>query len=192
MMKPHFGLPRMAIVFLALLWTACRGSAVTAHATSSRMNADSITLIDARDTAAYAEAGPEAVAAVARCRAPRCRPDIFRGPAPGELTVGLDSGKAGSEYQWNTVPDTAPGGQVYQDSAWAGTLEQWATAKHPRLLLIDGVPRTYAYVRDHVRLSSVWGLKELSAAQAAALSSDPAAANGAIAITTKAHAPASR
>ena len=179
----------LAILPLALAWTACRSSRSspprgTAQSTVMR----GVTPIDPSDTAAYAAAGREAIAAVARCKPPRCRPDIFRGPAAGEITVGLDSGKA-SEFQWSIVPEPIPGGQAFQDSVWISMLNRWSAAKPQRLLLVDGVPRTYVYARDHVPQASVWGMQELSATQARAVSSDPAAANGAIAITTKAHAP---
>jgi hypothetical protein len=147
------------------------------------------------DTAAYAEAGLEAIAAVARCRPPGCRPDIFRGPGPGELTVGLDSASSRprTEYQWHILAKALPpGGQAFQDSTWAAMLAQWEAVRPRRLLLIDGIPRTFAFAREHVSLSSVWGMQELSAKEAKARSSDPAAANGAVAITTKAHAPPAR
>ena len=101
----------------------------------------------------------------------------------------MDSGKLGSEYQWHIVPESVPGAQAVQDSGWVAMLARWEAAKPQRLLLIDNVPRTYAYARDSVSISSIWGIRDLSATQAATLSSDPAGANGAIAITTKAHAP---
>ncbi len=154
------------------------------------------TIIDPKDTAAYSMIGREAMAAVARCHAPACRPDIFRGPLPGELTVGLDSsrGRIQAEYhefQWHLLPDTEPppGGQAYQDSAWAAMLTMLEKEKPRRLLLIDGVPRSYAYARARVTQSSVWGISEVSAKEAKKLSTDPAAANGAVVITTKANAP---
>lgn len=155
----------------------------------------SITVIDPKDTAAYSEMGREAMEAVARCRPPACRPDIFRGPGPGELTVGLDSSRGRPqlelhEFQWHKLPDTPPpGGQAFQDSAWAAVLTKLEREKPRRLLLVDGVPRSFAYARAHVSQSSVWGIQEVSAKEAKSLSKDPSAANGAIVITTKAHAP---
>lgn len=148
-----------------------------------------ITVIDAADTAAYSAAGPEAVAAVANCRAPKCRPDIFRGPGSDELTVGLDSGR-GAEFQWHAMPTSPPpAGQGFQDSSWNAMLAHWESSTPAPLLIIDGVPRTYAYAREHVSLSSVWGMQQLSPAEAKKLSSDSGAAHDAIVITTKAHAP---
>lgn len=191
MRRQRHGLTWLVILSLAVLWTACRGSSSSASPRRARPIGADITVIDPRDTAAYAEAGPAAVAAVARCQPPGCRPDIHRGPGAGELTVGLDSGTLGSEFQWRIVPETLWGGQALQDSAWNAMLTRWEGAKPQRLLLVDGVPRTYAYARDHVSQSSVWSIQQLSAKQAAAISSAPAAANGAIAITTKAHAPRS-
>ena len=156
----------------------------------------SITIINPKDTAAYSEIGREAMDAVARCHLPACRPDIFRGPGRGELTVGLDSSRGRPEleiheFQWHILPDTTPppGGQAYQDSAWAAILTKMEHEKPQRLLLIDGVPRSFAYARAHVSQSSIWGINEVSAKEAKTLSKDPAAANGAIVITTKAHAP---
>jgi hypothetical protein len=155
-----------------------------------------ITIIDPRDTGAYAEVGPEAIAAVARCRPPACRPDIFRGPGAGELTVGLDSSGGGGprdDYQWHVMPNAPPpGGQAFQDSGWTAMLTNWEAAKPRRLLLIDGVSRTFAYAREHLPLSGVWGIQELSPSEARTLSSDPAAVNGALAITTKAYASRAR
>jgi hypothetical protein len=148
-----------------------------------------IVRIDPRDTAAYSSAGPQAVAAVAKCKPPACRPDIFRGPGNGELTVGLDSGRA-DEQQWHTPAETPPpGGSAYQDSSWRAILTKWERQKPQRLLLVDTVPRTYAYVRDHVSMASVWGLQILPPDKAEALSSNPAAANGAYLIITKGHVP---
>jgi hypothetical protein len=71
-------------------------------------------------------------------------------------------------------------------------LTRWEASSPRQLLLIDGVPRTFAYAREHVSLSSVWGIQNASAKEAKALSSDPAGANGAIVIITKAHAPTQR
>lgn len=190
MRRQRHGLTWLVILPLAVVWTACQGSSSSASRRRTQPTAaGNITIIDPKDTAAYSEVGPAAVAAVARCQPPGCRPDIHRGPGAGELTVGLDSGKLGSEFQWHIVPETIRGGQPLQDSIWAATLTRWEAAKPQRLLLIDGVPRTYAFARDHVSQSSIWGIKVLSADQAVALSSDSAAANGAIAITTRAHAP---
>lgn len=190
----------VAILVLVGLVAGCGRSSAPSARASRRQPSESqrIVLVDPRDTAAYAEAGPEAIAAVARCQLPACRPDIHRGPAPGELTVGLDStpgrpraDTSYSEYQWHVVPHSLPpGGEAHQDSAWAATLTGWETARPRRLLLVDGTPRTFAYARDHVSLSSVSGIQEVSAKEARALSSEPDAANGAIVITTKAHAPA--
>jgi hypothetical protein len=181
---------RLVIPPLAALFAGCGHSPSSArraliHAKTSLR----ITRINAEDTAAYAEAGPEAIAAIARCRAPACRPDIFRGPGAGELTVGLDSarGHPRPEHQWHLMPDSVvPGGQAFQDSSWTAMLTKWEAATPQRLLLIDGTPRSFAYARAHVSLSSVWGIQELSAKEAKALSSEPAAANGAVAIATKA------
>ena len=167
----------------------------TAHSTSAPVastrdsTSSGVVRIDPHDTAAYASAGPEALAAVAKCKPPACRPDIFRGPHNGELTVGLDSGHGG-EYQWHTPAETPPpGGSAYQDSSWHALLTKWERDKPQRLLLIDTVPRTYAYARDHVSMASVWGLQILPPDKAEALSSDPAAANGAYLIITKGHVP---
>jgi hypothetical protein len=167
--------------------SACRHSSTRALGPSARR--EGITLIDAKDTAAYEEAGAEAVAAVARCAPPACRPDIFRGPRPGELTVGLDSGQGTSEYQWHLLPDSQPpGGQAFQDSSWAAMVTQWEAARPQRLMLVDGVARTYGYVREHVPMSAVFSIKQVSPKEARALSSNAAAANGAFVITTKSHA----
>lgn len=193
----RFCLAVLAIPSLAALFIGCKRTPSSSRRALAQPQASGgITIIDARDTAAYAEAGPAAIAAVARCHPPACRPDIFRGPGTGELTVGLDSSDGSAsrdERQWHLMPDLPPyGGQAFQDSGWAAMLTRWEAAKPRRLLLIDGVPRTYAYARGHVGLSSVWGIQEVSATEAKTLSSDPDAANGAIAITTKAHAPSAR
>ncbi|HVX41961.1 MAG TPA: hypothetical protein VHB25_20535, partial [Gemmatimonadaceae bacterium] len=179
------GVPLLALAL------ACDRSSSSARRVSARSTEHGdITPIDPKDTAAYAEAGPEAIAAVARCHPPACRPDIFRGPQPGELTVGLDSGagKASGEFQWHVVTESPPGGQTFQDSAWTAMLTRWEGERPRRLLLVDSIPRTFAYVREHVPFSSVSGMQELSASQARGLSTDPAAAHGAILITTKSHA----
>ncbi len=173
----------------AILLAGCGKSVPSARRAATTSATPGMMRIDASDTAAYASAGPDAVAAVARCRPPACRPDIFSGPGPGELTVGLDSGRP-SEFQWHHEADApAPGGQAFQDSSWLAMIARWDSSVPRRLLLIDGTPRTYAYARAHVSLSSVWRVQEVPAKDAKALSTDPAAANGAIVIVTKAHAP---
>jgi hypothetical protein len=172
---------------IALPVAACRSSKPAVHQSLVRSAAPGVTHIDATDTAAYADAGLDAVAAVANCRAPKCRPDIFSGPGPGELTVGLDSGTA-DEFQWHLAPDASPpGGQAFQDSSWHAMLAHWESSKPAPLLLVDGVPRTYAYAREHVSLASVSGMRQVSPAEAKTLSSDTAAAHGAIVIATKGH-----
>jgi hypothetical protein len=70
-------------------------------------------------------------------------------------------------------------------------LTKWEAATPQRLLIIDGTPRSFAYARAHVSLASISGIQELSAKEATAVSSEPAAANGAVVITTKAEARAS-
>jgi hypothetical protein len=172
--------------------TACQSSSKpAARATSTRTPPPGIRLIEVADTAAYSEAGPQALAAVASCRAPKCRPDIFAGPAQGELTVGLDSG-SNNEFQWHLVAEAPPGGQALQDSSWRAMLTHWESSKPSPMLLVDGVPRTYAYAREHVSMSSVWGMRQVSAAEAKTLSSDSNAVRGAIVITTKAQSPSGR
>ncbi|MGH7621737.1 MAG: hypothetical protein ACREMU_05305 [Gemmatimonadaceae bacterium] len=88
-----------------------------------------------------------------------------------------------------TVTQSPPGGIARQDSLWRATLAKWEREKPQRLLLVDTVPRTYAYARDHVSMSSVWGMQILTPDRAQALSSNPAAANGAYLIITKGHVP---
>jgi len=88
-----------------------------------------------------------------------------------------------------TVKTPPPGGDARQDSLWRATLSKWEREKPRRLLLIDTVPRTYAYARDHISMASIWGLQILTPDRAKALSSDPAAANGAYLIITKGHVP---
>ena len=106
--------------------------------------------------------------------------------------MGLDSGTS-AEFQWHLMADTTtPAGEAQQDSAWITMLSTWESSTPARLLIIDGTPRSYAYAREHLRLSSVWGMREVSAKEAKALTSDSAAANGAVVIVTKAHAPAAR
>jgi hypothetical protein len=102
----------LTLLTVAQLSAACRGSSSReSRFRSGVIDPRSITIIDPKDTAAYAEAGPAALAAMARCHQPACRPDIFRGPGAGELTVGLDSAATpGSEYQWHIMPDSSPGG----------------------------------------------------------------------------------
>ena len=87
------------------------------------------------------------------------------------------------------VKTPPPGGDARQDSLWRATLAKWEREKPRRLLLIDTVPRTYAYARDHISMASIWGLQILTPDRAKALSSDPAAANGAYLIITKGHVP---
>ncbi|HEY4129655.1 MAG TPA: hypothetical protein VGM50_03515 [Gemmatimonadaceae bacterium] len=191
----HSHLSCLGICWLATFVAGCGHSPSSARRSPGQAQATvGITRIDAKDTAAYAEAGPEAIDAVARCRPPGCRPDIFRGPGPGELTIGLDSGPGQSqpEYQWHLAPDTvSPRGQAFQDSSWSTMLTKWEAATPQRLLIIDGTPRSFAYARAHVSLASISGIQELSAKEATAVSSEPAAANGAVVITTKAEARAS-
>ena len=59
----------------------------------------------------------------------------------------------------------------------------------PPIVLVDGVHRTFAWARANVSQPQIWGFKQVSAAEAMKLSHDPGAANGALVITTKAHAP---
>lgn len=88
-----------------------------------------------------------------------------------------------------TVTQSPPGGNARQDSLWRATLTKWEQEKPQKLLLIDTVPRTYTYARDHISMSAIWGLQILTPDRAKALSSDPAAANGAYLIITKGHVP---
>lgn len=88
-----------------------------------------------------------------------------------------------------TITQSPPGGDARQDSLWRATLAKWEREKPQRLLLVDTVPRTYDYARDHIRMSSIWGLQILTPDRAKALSSNPAAANGAYLIITKGHVP---
>ncbi len=176
----------LAIVIGATGLAACRAPSRAAGHTAA---AAALTPVDPRDTAAYAAAGPEALAAVASCRPPACLPAIFRGPGPGELSVSVDSAN-GHATAWRVeVAFQSSNEQAVQDSVWHATLDRWAAEKPRRLLLVDGAPRSFAYVRDHVPLSAVWGMREVPAAAAESLSADPAAHNGAIVITTRAHAP---
>jgi hypothetical protein len=147
-----------AILSVSLFAAGCNSSQEGRRQTTPAAGSAAIIRIDPRDTAAYADAGPAAIAAVARCQPPNCRPDIFRGPGRGELTVGLDSANrpAGQEYQWHSLPDTlSPAGQATQDSAWRAMLARWEEAKPQRLVLVDGVPRSFAYVRAQVTIASV-------------------------------------
>ena len=82
-----------------------------------------------------------------------------------------------------------PGGQAFQDSAWIAYLSQWDTASKPPIVLVDTVHRTFAWARANVSQSHVWGFHQVSPAEAMKLSHDPGAANGALVITTKEHAP---
>lgn len=149
--------------------------------------------IDPGDTAAYSSLGREVVAAVAHCKLPACRPYISSGPGRGELLVALDStAKPGEQMQWHRMPEEPPpGGQAFQDSAWTAYLSQWDTASKPPIVLVDGVRRTFAWARANVGQPQVWGYHQVSPTEAMKLSQDPGAANGALVITTKAHAPPS-
>src|SRR6185437_6801636 len=150
-------------------------------------------MIDPRDTASYSYLGSEAVAAVAHCKLPACRPYIASGPGRGELLVALDStAKPGEQMQWHKLPDEPPpGGQAFQDSAWIAYLSRWDTVSRPPIVVVDGVQRTFAWARANVSQPQIWGFKQVSPAEAKKLSRDPGAANGAVVITTKAHAPPS-
>ena len=73
---------------------------------------------------------------------------------------------------------------------WVAYFSQWDTAARPTVVLVDGIRRTVGWARAHVSQPSVWGF-EVSAVEAKKKRySDPAAANGALVITTWAHAPA--
>jgi hypothetical protein len=154
-------------------------------------NAERITIIDPKDTAAYSVLGPDAVAAVARCKPPECQPHIISGPGRGELLVALDSAsKPGEQMQWHQMPqDPPPGGQAFQDSSWIAFLSQWDTVSRPPIVLVDGVHRSFAWARANVSQPQIWGFQQVSPAEAMKLSHDPGAVNGAVVITTKAHAP---
>ncbi len=147
-------------------------------------------MIALSDTAAYSIFGADAVAAVAHCQAPACRAIVFRGPGRGALTVQLDSAGKSSPKEWMIQADETepPGGQTVQGS-WIAFLSQWDTSSSPPLLLVDGVRRTFADARATVSEQSVSGFRRITAAEAMKLSSDPAAANGAVVITTKGHTP---
>ena len=149
-----------------------------------------LTLIDPADTAAYAGALAESKAAVAACRWPTCKATIVSGPAIGEYTFQLDSAN-GRNAHWEEIPDPpeAPDQRRIDSVFWDSTLTKWEKSRRPPLLLVDSVPRSYAYVRQHIRMEDVWGMNEVTAAEAVRLSKDPGAARGAVVITTKAHAP---
>jgi hypothetical protein len=177
---------------IAMSLAACGGSrGATKKAAAPPMERQTPTMIDPKDTAAYAILGPDAVAAVAHCLPPACRPYIASGPGRGELLVALDSAaKPGEQMQWHQLPEEAPpGGQAFQDSAWTAYLSQWDTVAQPPIVLVDGVSRTFAWARANVTQPQVWGFHQVSGAEAMKLSHEPGAANGAIVITTKAHAP---
>ncbi|MGH7669806.1 MAG: hypothetical protein ACRENQ_09975 [Gemmatimonadaceae bacterium] len=147
-------------------------------------------VIDPADTAAYSYVSPERKGAVAPCGPPACKAIIVSGAAAGELTIQLDSANGHHAY-WEALPDPplAPDQRRIDSVAWNSTLTKWESSPRPQLLLVDSVPRSYNYVRQHVRLEDVWGMQEVSAAAARRLSKDPAAASGAVVITTRAHAP---
>lgn len=81
-----------------------------------------------------------------------------------------------------------PAGEAAQQSGWVAMVARWEASTPTRLVLVDGVPRSFSYVRTQVPLESVWDLREVSPKETRALSTDSAAANGAFVITTRAHA----
>jgi hypothetical protein len=183
---------RTALVLAAVSIAACRGSTPSPKEDAAPpQQAQREVRIDPSDTAAYSSFGQAVVAAVARCKPPACHPYISSGPGRGELLVALDSAaKPGEQMQWHRMPDEPPpGGQAFQDSAWTAYLSQWDTASKPPIVLVDGVHRTFAWARANVRQPQVWGFQQVPPAEARKLSHDPGAANGALVITTKEHAP---
>ncbi len=171
-----------------LLFKPGRGTSADFGHRVSAETRERVRIIAPEDTASYSILGADAVAAITRCHPPTCRPWIRSGPGPGELSAGLDSGTAtsGQKY-WYAAADDAPrpsaDWQSHDPAGWALTQETWDTLSHKPLLLVDGVPRTLKYMfalGDAVR-----DLKRLSPAEAMKLSHDPAAANGAIIVTTK-------
>ncbi len=180
------------LVLVALSIAACTGSTPSTKKESAPpQQSQREVRIDPSDTAAYSSFGREVVAAVALCKPPACRPHISSGPGRGELLVALDSAaKPGEQMQWHRMPDEPPpGGQAFQDSAWIAYLSKWDTVSKPPIVLVDGVHRTFAWARANVRQPQIWGFKEVSPVEAMKLSHDPGAANGALVITTKEHAP---
>ena len=171
-----------------LLFKPGRGSlADFGHRVSAEMR-DRVQVIAPDDTASYSILGADAVTAIARCHPPACRPWIRGGPGPGELSAGLDSGNATSAQKyWYAAADDAPRPSADWKSrdpaGWALTQETWDTLSHKPLLLVDGIPRTLKYM--FALGDAVQDIKRLSPAEAMKLSHDPAAANGAIVVTTK-------
>ena len=144
-----------------------------------------IARVSPADTAAYLTLGPAAVAEIARCRPPACRPYILRGPAAGELSAGLDSASAPStEPMWHASPN-AP---VQDLSHSPLTQSDWDMLSRKPLVLVDGVRTEFATMLALGQASRIAGYRTLSPAEAMKISHDPAAANGAIVATTTAHA----
>jgi beta-lactamase regulating signal transducer with metallopeptidase domain len=74
------------------------------------------------------------------------------------------------------------------DSNWAVTAETWATIAHKPVILIDGVVRRFDDMMALATKETIVEIHRLGPAAAMRLSRDSAAANGAIVVTTKAHA----
>jgi hypothetical protein len=72
---------------------------------------------------------------------------------------------------------------------WAVTDALWRTLEHKPVILVDGVVRSFAEMMALVGRDTVVDTKRMPAAEAVLLTRDPAAANGAIVVTTKGHRP---
>jgi hypothetical protein len=187
--KGYIG-PRGIEVHL-LMFKPARGSAADFGHVARVKSLDRVVQIAPEDTAAYSTLGADAVLAVARCHPPACRPVIWRGPGKGELTVALDSAASpGNQMQWRSPPEEPPpGGQAFQDSAWTAYLTQQEAAPKPRVVWVDGVRRSFAWAKANTTQRNVWGYQSISAAEAKNRLHDDNAPNGALVITTNAHAP---
>lgn len=73
---------------------------------------------------------------------------------------------------------------------WAVTDPLWRTLEHKPVILVDGVVRSFEDMIALAGRDTVVDTKRLPATAAMLLTRDPAAANGAIVVTTKGHRPA--